>query len=197
MTGNEPNGEMVRARVLEAEIVKADGPSTPGAAGTAVARWQQVTVLPPTWRARWAARWGTRALARQTVRDAVARVLRAPWRAVTAVARGVVHAARAWRRWVRVHDYREAAEQAEKLADKFVEIRALTLLRWKVTVTVLGASGIGVAIAASIYGPRVWWVLGGALAAVLAWVGRRRDGAPGRTAVLAGPRSLTWTEQAG
>jgi S-DNA-T family DNA segregation ATPase FtsK/SpoIIIE len=92
-----------------------------------------------------------------------------------------------------VHDYREAAEQAEKLADKFVEIRALTLFRWKVTVTVLGASGLGVAIAASIYGARVWWVLGGALAAVLAWVGRRRDGAPGRTAVLAGPRSLTWT----
>ncbi|HEX2300759.1 MAG TPA: cell division protein FtsK, partial [Pseudonocardiaceae bacterium] len=120
-------------------------------------------------------------------------MLRAPWRAVTAVARGVVHAARAWRRWVRVHDYREAAEQAEKLADKFVEIRALTLFRWKVTVTVLGASGIGAAIAASIYGPRVWWVLGGALAAVLAWTGRRRDGAPGRTAVLAGPRSLTWT----
>jgi S-DNA-T family DNA segregation ATPase FtsK/SpoIIIE len=92
-----------------------------------------------------------------------------------------------------VHDYREAAEQAEKLADKFVEIRALTLFRWKITVTVLGASGIGVAIAASIHGPRVWWVLGGALAGVLSWVGRRRDGAPGRTAVLAGPRSLTWT----
>jgi hypothetical protein len=39
-------------------------------------------------------------------------------------------AAREWRRWVRVYDYREAVEQAEKLADKFVEIRALTLFRY-------------------------------------------------------------------
>jgi DNA segregation ATPase FtsK/SpoIIIE, S-DNA-T family len=104
-----------------------------------------------------------------------------------------VHLARAWRRWVRVHDYREAAEQAEKLADKFVEIRALALFRWKVTLAVLVVSGIGVAIAASIDGPRVLWILAATAAAVLAWVGRRRDGAPGRTAVLAGPRSLTWT----
>ncbi len=38
-------------------------------------------------------------------------------------------AVRGWRRRVRVHDYRDADEQAEKLADKFIEIRALTLFR--------------------------------------------------------------------
>jgi S-DNA-T family DNA segregation ATPase FtsK/SpoIIIE len=168
--------------VYEAELVEATPPARPG---TAVERWRYVTLLPPTLR--------NRAMVRQAVRDAAVRILTAPWRLLRAVTRGLVHAARAWRRWVRVHDYREAAEQAEKLADKFVEIRALTIFRWRVTLFVTGASGIGVTVAATIYGPQVWWVLTGAAAGALAWIGRRRDGAPGRTAVLAGPRSLTWT----
>ncbi|MFC5099701.1 hypothetical protein [Kibdelosporangium philippinense] len=44
-----------------------------------------------------------------------------PFRFVGAVGRGLIVSVRAWRRWVRVVDYREAAENAEKLADKFVE----------------------------------------------------------------------------
>jgi len=40
-----------------------------------------------------------------------------------------VLAVRAWRQWVTVRDYRQAAEQSEKLADKYIEIRELTLLR--------------------------------------------------------------------
>ena len=50
-----------------------------------------------------------------------------------AVVRGLVAGCRWWRRWVTVRDFREAAESSEKLADKFAEIRALTLFRWKVT----------------------------------------------------------------
>jgi hypothetical protein len=46
---------------------------------------------------------------------------------------GLVIAVRAWRRWVTVRDYRQAAEEAGKLADRFEDIRRLTLFRWKVT----------------------------------------------------------------
>jgi len=173
---------VVTAPIVEAELVDNASPARPG---TAVERWHRVTLVPPALR--------TRALARPAARDVLARVSRAPWRLLRAVARGVVHTGRGWRRWVRVHDYRHAAEQAEKLADKYVEIRALTLFRWKVTLTVLTTTGIGLAVMVAIYGPRVWWVLICAVAGGLAWVGRRKDGAPGRTAVLAGPRSLTWT----
>src|SRR5215470_6681089 len=59
-----------------------------------------------------------RAHAVQAAKDAVVSVICAPWRFVGAAGRGAVLAARAWRRWVRVQDYREAAEQSEKLADK-------------------------------------------------------------------------------
>ena len=48
---------------------------------------------------------------RQAARDLITWVLRWPLRFAGAVTRGLVVAARGWRRWVRVHDYREAAEQ--------------------------------------------------------------------------------------
>ena len=183
MTDNEGTTD---GQVIEAELVD----DTPG---TDLARWQYVTLLPPTWRARWAARWRTRALAGQTVRDAVVAVLRAPWRTVAAVGRGLVHAVRVWRRWVRVYDYRDAAERAEKLADKFDEIRTLSLFRWKVTVAVLGGTGAAGGVVVLVDGPRLLFAAVAVGAMVLAWVGRRRDGAPGRRPVLAGPRTLTWT----
>jgi S-DNA-T family DNA segregation ATPase FtsK/SpoIIIE len=181
--GEPRRAELVVAPpVVEAELVEDTPPARPS---TAIERWRHVTLVPPTLR--------TRALAQQAARDALARTLRAPWRLLGGIARGTVHAARAWRRWVRVHDYREAAEAAEKLADKFVEIRALALFRWKVTAAVLGASGIALTTTATIYGPQVLWVLTGTVAGTLAWLGRRTDGSPGRKAVLASPRSLTWT----
>lgn len=131
--------------------------------------------------------------ARQAARDLVAAVLRSPLRFLTAVVRGLVAGGRWWRRWVSVRDYREAAELSEKLADKFVEIRALTLFRWKVTGAVLVTSAVAASIAALIYGPLAWWTVGTLGSVALAIVGRRRDGSPGRKAVLAGPRTLTWT----
>jgi len=50
-----------------------------------------------------------------------------------------------------------------------------------------------VAVADMVYGSRALWITAVIGAAVLAITGRRKDGSPGRRAVLAGPRSLTWT----
>ena len=135
----------------------------------------------------------SRAHAVQAAKDAAVIVICAPWRFASAAGRGTVLAARAWRRWVTVHDYREAAELSEKLADKYVEIRELTLLRWRVTGAATGLGTAGVAVADMVYGSIVLWITGLVGAAVLAITGRRKDGSPGRRAVLAGPRSLTWT----
>lgn len=135
----------------------------------------------------------SRQAAVNTARDAAGRLLRSPSRLATSVGRGFVLAFRQWRRWVRVHDYREAAEQSEKLADKFTEIRALTLSRWKV-MGMIAASGAGVlAVAYAVDGARALWIAGGLACVTLPISGRRKDGAPGRTSVLAGPRGLTWT----
>src|SRR5262249_26567727 len=135
----------------------------------------------------------SRAQARQAMRDALAAAVRSPLRYAGAVVRGLVAAARWWRRWVTVRDYRQAAELAEKLADKFVEIRALTVFRWKVTGAVATVATLGLVILDLLYGRRVLWIAAGSLSAGLAVLGKRRDGSPGRKAVLAGPRTLTWT----
>ncbi|AHH97611.1 cell division protein FtsK [Kutzneria albida] len=135
----------------------------------------------------------SRKAARQACRDAVVYLLRSPFRFAGAVGRGAVVAARGWRRWVRVHDYREAAEQSEKLADKFAEIRALTLFRWKVTGLVVAGSTAVLTVADLVYGAPVLWIATSAASVALAVAGRRKDGSPGRKAVLAGPRTLTWT----
>jgi S-DNA-T family DNA segregation ATPase FtsK/SpoIIIE len=129
----------------------------------------------------------------QVGRDLVMAVLRSPWRYLGAVLRGLVAAGRWWRGWVTVRDYREAAELSEKLADKFVEIRALTLFRWKVTGAVVGAAVLAVGVLHLVYGPPVLWAVGGCASAALAVLGRRKEGSPGRKPVLAGPRTLTWT----
>lgn len=134
-----------------------------------------------------------RGQARQAVKDTAVAVLRSPWRYFRAVVRGLVAAARWWRRWVTVRDYREAAESSEKLADKFTEIRALTLFRWKVTGALAVVTVLAMAIVDLLYGSRGSWSTVAVVSLALAILGRRRDGAPGRKAVLAGPRTLTWT----
>ncbi|GAB2996568.1 cell division protein FtsK [Amycolatopsis acidiphila] len=129
-------------------------------------------------------------------REVVGWLVRSPFRFAGAVGRGFVVMARVWRRWVRVHDYREAAVQSEKLADKFVEIRALTLFRWKVTAAVVAAVSVVVLVADLVWGTVVLWAAGFLATVALAIAGRRRDGSPGRKAVLAGPRALAWTMDA-
>ncbi|SFI75260.1 DNA segregation ATPase FtsK/SpoIIIE, S-DNA-T family [Amycolatopsis sacchari] len=126
-------------------------------------------------------------------REVAGWLVRSPFRFAGAVGRGLVVMTRVWRRWVQVHDYREAAVQSEKLADKFVEIRALTLFRWKVTAAVTGAVSVVVLVADLVWGAVVLWAAGLLAAVALAIAGRRRDGSPGRKAVLAGPRALAWT----
>ncbi|MEU5690565.1 cell division protein FtsK [Actinosynnema sp. NPDC020468] len=123
--------------------------------------------------------------------------LRLPPRFLRAVVRGLVVTWRWWRAWVRVADYRRAAEASEKLADKFGDIRALALFRWKVTGSVLTVASVVVAVGHLFYGPVVLWAAGAALSVVLAVLGRRKDGAPGRKPVLSGPRALTWTMDPG
>lgn len=130
---------------------------------------------------------------RQTAKDMIVWVVRSPFRFVGTVSRGIVVVARGWRRWVRVHDYRDAAEQAEKLADKFIEIRALTLFRWKLTAAAIWAGAVAVIVVDLVYGTDALWITAGVGAVALAITGRRKDGSPGRKAVLAGPRTLTWT----
>lgn len=129
----------------------------------------------------------------QALKDLAVAVVRAPDRFVGAVVRGVVAGVRWWRRWVTVQDFREAAEQSEKLADKFADIRALTLFRWRVTGAVVVVAGLGLALVDLVHGRGWLWFTVAAGAVALAVLGRRREGSPGRKAVLAGPRTLTWT----
>nr|WP_229795271.1 cell division protein FtsK [Saccharothrix coeruleofusca] len=135
----------------------------------------------------------SRRLEVQAVKDGVVAVLRSPLRFARAVVRGLVVAVRWWRSRVRVADYRAAAEQSEKLADKFADIRALGLFRWKVTGALVATTAVGVGVLDLLYGHRVLWSCGTVVAAGLALLGRRKDGSPGRKPVLSGPRTLTWT----
>jgi len=176
----EPSREIVPAEpVYEAELVDEPRP-------VRVRSWWLRSRRIPLW-------LKDKGHAAQAAREATAAVVRSPVRYVGAVVRGLVVAARWWRRWVTVRDYREAAEQSEKLADKFTEIRALTLFRWKVTGAVTVAVAVLAVVAELLYGLQALWLGGAGLSIALAVLGRRTDGSPGRKAVLAGPRTLTWT----
>jgi DNA segregation ATPase FtsK/SpoIIIE, S-DNA-T family len=173
--------------VLDGELVEDDNPSDTQREQSRrlVSWWQRCLRLPAAFKSR--------AHAIQAAKDTTVTVVWAPWRCLGAAGRGTVLAGRAWRRWVTVRDYRQAAEQSEKLADKYVEIRELTLFRWRVTGVVAGTTTAGVAVADMLYGHLVLWATGVISAALLAITGRHKDGSPGRRAVLAGPRSLAWT----
>ncbi|MEV0681174.1 cell division protein FtsK [Actinosynnema sp. NPDC050436] len=177
--------ELVNA-VLDGELVD-EQPATPVKSWVRrLAEWWQRSPRVPVG-------LKSRRLVMQAVRDFVVAVLRSPFRFARAVVRGSLVAVRWWRSWVRVADYRAAAEQSEKLADKFGDIRALTLFRWKVTGAVLAATGVAVAAFDLVYGHLVLWIGGGVVSVGLAVLGRRKDGSPGRKPALAGPRTLTWT----
>ena len=179
------NGDLVPAeQVIDGELVERRGTLVRRVETT----WSRSRVVPGALK--------TRQALKRVVKDALAWIVKAPLRCAGAVGRGLVVAARGWRNWVRVRDYREAAEQSEKLADKFVEIRALALFRWKVTATVIFVGGAVIAATSMFYGDTVLWSVGGVSAALLAIIGREKDGSPGRKTVLAGPRLLMWTMDA-
>ncbi|SFW63106.1 FtsK/SpoIIIE domain-containing protein [Amycolatopsis australiensis] len=150
------------------------------------ARWWQHSSRVPPW-------LKSKPQAVQAAKDGVVWVLKSPWRYLGAVVRGVVVGGRWWRGWVKVRDYRTAAEESDKLADKFTEIRELTLFRWKVTGAVLAILALAVAVVDLVYGADPLWIAGGVASVALAVLGRRKDGNPGRKPALAGPRTLTWT----
>ncbi|MEU7475830.1 FtsK/SpoIIIE domain-containing protein [Lentzea sp. NPDC042327] len=180
-------GEMVPAGpVFEGELVAdhadvAQPPHVHRVAGW----WQRSRFVPAALKSRQALGYA--------VKDGLVWLSRSPFRFVRASFRGLAVAVRGWRGWVRVRDYREAAEQSERLADKFAEIRGLTLFRWKVTGLVFAVSVVLLAILDLVYGHRVLWIAGVVGSAALAILGRQKDGNPGRKAALAGPRSLAWT----
>ncbi|GAA0259124.1 FtsK/SpoIIIE domain-containing protein [Saccharothrix mutabilis subsp. mutabilis] len=176
------SGDLVPAEpVYDGELV-ADEPKLVRRLETG---WQRSKAVPSALKSRQSLR--------NAARDLLGWLGRLPARFAGAVVRGTVVALRAWRQWVRVRDYREAAEQSEKLADKFIEIRALTLFRWKVTGVVVAAGSAALTVAYVIYGGSALWVASVVASVALAITGRRKDGSPGRKAVLAGPRTLTWT----
>jgi S-DNA-T family DNA segregation ATPase FtsK/SpoIIIE len=177
----ETLGELVDGEFTDDEPIRTTAPRT-----RRLASWWRRSPRVPVW-------LKDRRQAVQAGRDVVVAVLRSPWRYLGAVLRGLVAAGRWWRGWVTVRDYREAAELSEKLADKFVEIRALTLFRWKVTGAVVGVAVLAVSVLHLVYGPPVFWIVGGCVSVALAVLGRRKEGSPGRKPVLAGPRTLTWT----
>lgn len=150
------------------------------------ARWWKHSPRVPLW-------LKSRPQAIQAAKDAVVWVVKSPVRYVGAVVRGIVVSVRSWRGWVKVNDYRTAAEESEKLADKFTEIRELTLFRWKVTGAVVAVAALVVAVVNLLYGADPLWIGGAAASLALAILGRRKDGSPGRKPALAGPRTLTWT----
>jgi S-DNA-T family DNA segregation ATPase FtsK/SpoIIIE len=93
--------------VLHGELIDDEGP--PGGQHEQYRRaaswWQRSPRVPAAFR--------NRAHAVQAAKDATVAMVRAPWRFVGATGRGTVLAARAWRHWVTVRDYREAAEHSE------------------------------------------------------------------------------------
>lgn len=170
--------------VLYGELV--DEPRRQRSWRTVVASWWLRTPRVP-------AALKSRRHAIQAAKDLAVAALRSPWRLLGSVVRGLVVAVRAWRRWITVRDFREAAEQAEKLADKFTDIRELTLFRWKVTGAAVALGVVVMLLLRVVYSDRPLWIAAALAAVALAVVGRRKDGSPGRRPVLAGPRTLTWT----
>lgn len=175
----------IEEHIFDAELVDETETSRPKLWRRFMNWWMRSSRVPATLKSRQAAK--------HAMQDAMAFILRAPGRLGRSVVRGLLAAVRSWRRWIRVQDYREAAEHSEKLADKFVEIRALTLFRWKVTAAVLISAVILVAVADLLYGAVALWAVIGSAAASLAFLGRRKDGSPGRKPSLSGPRVLAWT----
>jgi DNA segregation ATPase FtsK/SpoIIIE, S-DNA-T family len=164
MNGHEPREVGPGDPVLDAELVEEPHYYSPRLGW--FASWWLRSSRVPAW-------LKSRRQAVQALKDFAVAVVRAPDRYLGAVVRGVVAGFRWWRRWVTVRDYREAAEQSEKLADKFVEIRALTLFRWKVTGAVVVAVALGVALVDLVYG-RLWLVVAAVSGGGRCWRDRGR-----------------------
>lgn len=201
----EEDGAMNAQRPSES-LAHADSPEVESSVPTVDGELVDDTLPKPTHRSQWQRfkRWWqchpripaplqSRAIAVQVAKDLVAAVLRSPWRYLHAVVRGAVAGRRSWRQWITVRDYREAAEESGKLADKFTDIRELTLFRWKVTGAVIVAATLAGAVTRLVYGNGPLWIAAVAGSVGLAILGRRTDGSPGRKPSLSGQRAFAWT----
>lgn len=97
--------ELVNA-VLEGEFMNDQEPTRRKPWAGRVADWWQRSPRVP-------AVLKSRQLMAQAAKDLVVAILRSPFRFVGAVVRGLVVAVRWWRSWVRIADYRAAAEQSK------------------------------------------------------------------------------------
>ncbi|AXX28497.1 cell division protein FtsK [Actinosynnema pretiosum subsp. pretiosum] len=137
------------------------------------------------------AQWQTPESARQAGAELAGQVALVPVRYPAAVGRGLAVSARAWWAWVRVADFYEASKAADRLADKWQEIAVVRRRRSVISLVASGVTGLGVLIVELTAGSLPLLLTGGALSALLAVAGRRKDGAGGRTTRL-GSRSLAW-----
>ncbi|WP_053723019.1 hypothetical protein [Saccharothrix sp. NRRL B-16348] len=143
---------------------------------------QAVSKLPAKWQSAESAKQAGAALA--------GRAAALPFRYPAAVGRGAVVSARAWWSWVRVADFYDAAKSSDSLASRWQEIAVVRRRRGVVTVAGAGTTGLAGLVTELTVGSVPLLVAGGAVSLVLAAAGRRKDGSPGRQAVLGGSRSL-------
>ncbi len=116
----------------------------------AVELWRRSPVVPATLK--------TPELARQLARDAAGRTAHSPVTVGHAVARGAVVAGRSWWKWVNVHDYRSAAVETDKLADRWAEIHRHAMRRRCLSAAVAVLVMIGLVLAGPGVTLRVSWL---------------------------------------
>ncbi|HEX6342033.1 MAG TPA: cell division protein FtsK, partial [Umezawaea sp.] len=136
------------------------------------------------------ARWQSAESAKQAGAALAGRAALAPVRYPAAVGRGLVVSARAWWAWVRVVDFYDAAKSSDSLASRWQEIAVVRRRRGVITLAGTGATGLGGLVVDLTAGSLPLLVTGGAVSVALAVAGRRKDGSPGRQAVLGGARTL-------
>ncbi|KAA2266986.1 cell division protein FtsK [Solihabitans fulvus] len=135
--------------------------------------------------------WQTPETARQASAQLAGQLVALPVRYPGSVGRGLAVSARAWWSWVRVADFYAAARTADRLADRWLEIAAIRKRRAWWSLTAIGTAASGSLVTDLAAGPLPLLLTGGAVSAGLALLGRRKDGAGGRKAVV-GPRTLAW-----
>ncbi|QFZ17555.1 hypothetical protein [Saccharothrix syringae] len=136
------------------------------------------------------AKWQSPETAKQAGAALAGRAALAPVRYPAAVGRGLVVSARAWWAWVRVADFYDAARSSDSLASRWQEIAVVRRRRGVITLVATCATGLGGLVVDLTAGSVPLAVAGGAVSVALAVAGRRKDGSPGRQAVLGGARSL-------
>lgn len=141
--------------------------------------------------ARLPARWQTADSAKAAGVSLALRAAVTPLRYPPAVLRGTATAVRAWWQWVRVTDWYDAAKATDTLAHRWQDIAGVRRRRTWTTVGTVTAGSVGVGVWILVQGSGLVWVSAAAVTLVLAVVGRRKDGAKGRPAVM-GARTLAW-----